>query len=115
MKAPRDLADRMGGGQSSANRIVRETRKTPPWEARKPAKRVFEDFPSSTYLPEIESGGVSWGGTLVEGTTKRWEYPVDDKEKQLPRTKRPRRPTGGRSTDFIPTEIQQSKPPHLRN
>jgi len=80
MKAPRDLADRMGGGQSSVTRIVREMRKTPPWEARKLAKRLFEDFPSSRYLTEIESWRVSSGGTFVEWTIKRLEYPVDDSE-----------------------------------
>ena len=78
MKTPRDLADR--GGQSSTNRIFREARKTPHWEARKLAKKAFEDFPSSTYLTEIESWRVSSGGTFVEWTIKLLEYPVDDSE-----------------------------------
>jgi len=67
-------------GRNRINGIVRETRRTPPSEARKLAKRVFEDFPSSTYLTEIESWRLSSGGTFVEWTVKRLEHPLNDSD-----------------------------------
>ena len=79
MKTPRDLADRMDERNKAPN-IVRQRRRSPPWEARKLAKKLFEDFPSSTYLTEIESWRLCSGGTLVEWTFKRLEYPVDDSD-----------------------------------
>ena len=79
MKKPRDLADRMAG-REKLNNVIRETRRTSASEARKHAKRMFEDFPSSAYLTEIESWHVSAGGTFVEWTVKRLEKPVGEED-----------------------------------
>jgi hypothetical protein len=45
--------------------------------ARRRAKQLFEEFPSATYLTEIEAWRTSPGST-VELTVKRLEAPIDE-------------------------------------
>ena len=75
MKTPRDLADAMKDGK--AGELIRETVRLPSAEARKRAKQLFEEFPSASYLTEIEAWRESRGGGQVEFTFKRLESPID--------------------------------------
>ena len=75
MKTPRDLADAMkdrNGGD-----LIRQTLRLPRAEARKRAKQLFEEFPSASYLTEIESWLEPRGSGQVEFTFKRRENPID--------------------------------------
>lgn len=75
MKTPRDLANEMKSRKTG--KVIRETWIVPHAEARKRAKQVFEEFPSSTYLTEIDSWRICRGGS-VELTVKRLDTPIDD-------------------------------------
>jgi hypothetical protein len=74
MKTPRDLADTLSRKKTG---IIRETLRIPQAAARRRAKQLFEEFPSATYLTEIEAWRTSPGGT-VELTVKRLEAPIDE-------------------------------------
>jgi hypothetical protein len=75
MKTPHDLADAMNGRRTGD--LIRETLRLPRAEARKRAKRLFEEFPSASYLTEIESWQEPRGSGDVEFTFKRLENPID--------------------------------------
>jgi hypothetical protein len=75
MKTPRDLADTIKGRNSG--QLIRQTLRLPRAEARKRAKQLFDEFPSATYLTEIESWQEARGSGQVEFTFKRLENPID--------------------------------------
>jgi len=64
----RDLANEIKSRPTG--KIIRETWIVPGAEARKRAKQLFEEFPSGTYLTEIENWRICRGG-FVELTVKR--------------------------------------------
>jgi hypothetical protein len=64
----RDLANEIKSRPTG--KIIRETWIVPGAEARKRAKQLFEEFPSGTYLTEIENWRTCRGG-FVELTVKR--------------------------------------------
>ena len=75
MKTPRDLADAIRG--RNTGQLIRQTMRLPRAEARKRAKQLFEEFPSASYLTEIESWQEPRGGGQVEFTFKRLENSID--------------------------------------
>jgi hypothetical protein len=75
MKTPHDLADAIKG--RNAGQLIRQTLRLPRSEARKRAKQLFEEFPSASYLTEIESWQEPGGSGQVEFTFKRLENPID--------------------------------------
>lgn len=68
MKTPHQLADSMKSRRAGG--ILRETLCLPRREARRRIQRLFQDFPSATYLTEIENCRELPGG-FVELTIKR--------------------------------------------
>ena len=60
-----------------AGDLIRETLRLSRAEARKRAKQLFEEFPSASYLTEIESWQEPRGTGQVEFTFKRLEHPID--------------------------------------
>jgi len=77
MKTPRDLSDAMGSRGIQRN-ILRETFRLPRSEARKRAKQMFEEFPTSTYMTSIESCREFSSGRVLEMTLTRLEDPIDE-------------------------------------
>jgi len=75
MKTPHDLADAIKG--QNTGQLIRQTLRLPRAEARKRAKQLFEEFPSASYLTEIESWQEPRGSGQVEFTFKRLENPID--------------------------------------
>ena len=71
MKTPHDLADAIKG--RNTGQLIRQTLRLPRAEARKRAKQLFEEFPSASYLTEMEPRGSD----QVEFTFKRLENPID--------------------------------------
>jgi hypothetical protein len=74
MKSPRDLAEGMKIRKSDDG-FFRETFRLPRSEARRRAKRLFSEFPSATYMTEIETWRESEG--IVECQIKRLNDPLD--------------------------------------
>ena len=68
MKTPHQLADTIKSNR--LGNVLRETFCLPRPEARRRIQRLFQDFPSSTYLTEIENCYELPGG-FVELTIKR--------------------------------------------
>ena len=58
-------------------KILRETWIAPRAQAQKRVKQLFEQFPSGTYLTEIESWRSCPGGS-VEVIVKRLDIPIDE-------------------------------------
>jgi hypothetical protein len=81
MKKPRDVADAIRSRQEE-NDIVRETIRIPRLQARKRAKQVFRQFPTATYLTEIETWKILRNSD-VELTVKRLRYPMEGADKIL--------------------------------
>jgi hypothetical protein len=75
MKKPGDLANPMKG--RDIGKIIRETWVAPRAEAQKRVKKLFEEFPSGTYLTEIESWRMCRGGS-IEVIVKRLDVPIDE-------------------------------------
>ena len=75
MKKPDNLANATEG--PDAGKVIRETWIAPRAEARKRVKWLFEQFPSRTYLTEIESWRSCPGGS-VEVIVKRLDIPIDE-------------------------------------
>ena len=73
MKFPSDLSARLKSQQTDS--FFREAFLLPRPEARKLAKAIFDEFPSSAYMTEIES----WRdrGAMVEFKMKRLNNPID--------------------------------------
>jgi hypothetical protein len=74
MKSPRDLAEGMKIRKSD-DAFFRETFRLPRSEARRRAKQLFSEFPSATYMTEIETWRESEG--IVEFQMKRLNDPLD--------------------------------------
>ena len=74
MKSPRDLAEGMKI-RKSEDAFFRETVRLPRSEARRRAKQLFSEFPSATYMTEIETWRESEG--IVEFQMKRLNDPLD--------------------------------------
>lgn len=74
MKSPRDLAEGMKIRKSD-DAFFRESFRLPRSEARKRAKQLFSEFPSATYMTEIETWRESEG--IVEFQMKRLNDPLD--------------------------------------
>jgi hypothetical protein len=74
MKSPCDLAEAMKIRESD-DAFFRETFRLPRREARKRAKQLFSEFPSATYMTEIETWRESEG--IVEFQMKRLTDPLD--------------------------------------
>jgi hypothetical protein len=53
MKSPRDLADKMKSREAGG--FSHETFRLPRSEARRRAKQLFDEFPSTSYMTEIET------------------------------------------------------------
>ena len=68
MKTPHRPADSVKSGKLDG--VLRETYRLPRPEARRRIKRVFKNYPTGTYLTEIESWDELPGG-FVELTIKR--------------------------------------------
>jgi hypothetical protein len=77
MKTPRDLSDALRSRPIRRN-ILRETFRLPRSEARKRAKQMFEDFPTSVYMTSIEGCREFSGGRVLEMTLTRLEDPIDE-------------------------------------
>jgi hypothetical protein len=77
MKTPRDLSDAMRNHPTRRN-ILRETFRLPRSEARKRAKQMFEDFPTSAYMTSIEICREFSSGRVLEMTLTRLEDPIDE-------------------------------------
>jgi hypothetical protein len=75
MKTPRELSDAMG--KRPAQSVSRETFRLPCSEARKRAKQIFEEFPTSAYMTSIESCLEFSGGRVLEMTIARVKDPID--------------------------------------
>jgi hypothetical protein len=73
MKSPRDLADKMKNREAGG--FFHETFRLPRSEARRRAKQLFGEFPSTSYMTEIETWHESEG--MVEFRLKRLNDPID--------------------------------------
>jgi hypothetical protein len=71
------LAEGRNDAIRDTGKIVRETWIAPRAEAQKRVKQLFEQFPSGTYLTEIESWRSCRGGS-VEVIVKRLDIPIDE-------------------------------------
>jgi hypothetical protein len=74
MKSPRDLVEAMKI-RNGDDAFFRESFRLPRSEARKRAKQLFSEFPSATYMTEIETWCESEG--IVEFQMKRLNDPLD--------------------------------------
>ena len=75
-KTPRDLANKMKFRETAAG-FCRETFRVPRSEARRRAKQLFRQFPSATYMTEIET----WRelpDDVIEFTMKRLKDSIDE-------------------------------------
>jgi hypothetical protein len=73
IKSPRDLSDVAKDRKSDG--FLREAFVLPRPDARKLAKRVFNEFPSAAYMTEIETWRERGG--MVEFKLKRLSNPID--------------------------------------
>jgi hypothetical protein len=73
MKSPRDLADKMKIRE--ADGFFYETFRLPRSEARRRTKQLFDEFPSTSYMTEIETWYESGG--MVEFRLKYLNDPID--------------------------------------
>jgi hypothetical protein len=64
--------------KSPRDSFVGESFRLPLREARKRAKQLFEQFPSSSYMSEIESWQETEG--IIEFKMKRLSYPIDQQD-----------------------------------
>ena len=76
MKTPRDLSDEI----KSRRTISRETFKLPRSEARRRAKQMFVEFPTSSYMTSVESCREFSGGRVLQMTITRLDYPINEVE-----------------------------------
>ncbi len=60
---------------SSADKFLQESLRLPVEQARKRAKELFEEYPSSAYMTEIVSWSEKWG--IVQFEIKRLCEPID--------------------------------------
>jgi hypothetical protein len=73
MKTPKDLASRMDG--QKANPVIRETMRISRTEVQRRLKLVFREYPTASYLTEIEAMRELADGT-VQLTVKRKSRPI---------------------------------------
>jgi hypothetical protein len=73
IKSPRDLSD--AARSQKDNGFLREAFVLPRPDARKLAKRLFNEFPSAAYMTEIETWRERDG--MVEFKLKRLSDPID--------------------------------------